>query len=134
MFAEIDPVLARDRGIEDGGWMTIMTARGGDRGAGRKVTDRIRPLKVDRRLVHQVALPWHWGYAPPHTGDSTNDLGVISGDPNTSIQESKAFTCDVRAGRRSRASTAGLAGAPPGRHIRPRRGRRAGRGPEGAAE
>ena len=27
MFAEIDPVLARERGIEDGGWMTISTAR-----------------------------------------------------------------------------------------------------------
>ena len=27
MFAEIDPVLAADRGIEDGGWMTIVTER-----------------------------------------------------------------------------------------------------------
>ena len=42
-------------------------------------------------------------------GDSTNDLGALSGDPNTSIQESKAFTCDVRAGRRDRSSTAKLA-------------------------
>ena len=110
MFAEIDPALAADRGIEDGGWMTIITERA-EIEARARVTDRIRPLKVDGRLVHQVALPWHWGFSSPHPGDSTNDLGVISGDPNVSIQEDKAFTCDVRAGRRRQATTARLAGA-----------------------
>jgi formate dehydrogenase major subunit len=118
MFAELDPVLARDRGIEDGGWMTIMTERA-EIEARARVTDRIRPLKVDGRIVHQIALPWHWGYHPPHPGDSTNDLGVISGDPNVSIQESKAFTCDVRAGRRSRATTARLAGQAAGERVGP---------------
>ena len=43
-------------------------------------------------------------------GDATNDLGVLSGDPNVSIQEDKAFSCDVRAGRRERETTAKLAG------------------------
>jgi formate dehydrogenase major subunit len=62
-------------------------------------------------MIHQVGLPYHWGYGGPDHGDSANDLGVISGDPNVSIQESKAFTCDVRAGRRGRATTARLAGA-----------------------
>ncbi len=33
MFAEIGPGLAAERGIEDGGWMTIVTARARDRGA-----------------------------------------------------------------------------------------------------
>jgi formate dehydrogenase major subunit len=65
---------------------------------------------VDGRRIHQVALPWHWGYHPPYPGDSTNDLGVLSGDPNVMIQESKAFTCDVRAGRRSGPTTARLKG------------------------
>ena len=51
------------------------------------------------------ALPWHWGYAGAGPGDITNDLGGISGEPNVSIQESKAFTCDVRAGRRTQPST-----------------------------
>jgi formate dehydrogenase major subunit len=110
MFAEIDPELAADRGIEDGGWMTIATERG-EIEARAKVTARIRPLRVEGRRVHQVALPWHWGYSDPFPGDSTNDLGVLSGDPNVSIQESKAFTCDVRAGRRRRPSTSRLAGA-----------------------
>ncbi len=101
MFAEIDPQLAADRGIEDGGWMTIISERA-EIEARARVTERIRPLRVDGRVIHQVALPWHWGYAGALRGDSTNDLGVISGDPNVSIQESKAFTCNVRAGRRTR--------------------------------
>jgi formate dehydrogenase major subunit len=83
------------------------------------VTERIRPLRIDGRTVHQVALPWHWGYAGPQTGDTTNDLGAISGDPNVSIQESKAFTCDVRAGRRSRPSTSRLAGVRGGPPVEP---------------
>jgi formate dehydrogenase major subunit len=112
MFAEIDPVLARDRGIEDGGWMTIVTERA-EIEARARVTKRIRPLRVDGRPVHQVALPWHWGYGTPVTGDATNDLGALSGDPNVFIQESKAFTCDVRAGRRSRPSTERLRDAAP---------------------
>ena len=47
MFAEIDPQLAADRGIEDGGWMTILTARA-EIEARAKVTDRIRPLQGGR--------------------------------------------------------------------------------------
>ncbi len=115
MFAEIDPVLARERGIEDGGWMTIVSPRA-EIEAVAKVTQRMRPLRIDGRVVHQVALPWHWGHGGPQPGDSANDLITLSGDPNTSIQESKAFVCDVRAGRRSRGS-ARLAGVhdPPSR-------------------
>jgi formate dehydrogenase major subunit len=112
MFAEIDPQLAADRGIADGGWMTILTERA-EIEARARVTDRIRPLRVDGRLIHQVAMPWHWGYSGPNRGDSTNDLIVLSGDPNVSIQECKAFTCDVRAGRRQRLSTERLAGTTP---------------------
>ena len=110
MFAEIDPELARARGIEDGGWMVISTERG-EIEARARVTDRMRPLKIDGKRVHQIALPWHWGYGGDVRGDSTNDLGVLSGDPNVLIQESKAFSCDVRAGRRSGQSTERLAGA-----------------------
>jgi formate dehydrogenase major subunit len=110
MFAEIDPRLAADRGIEDGGWMTIMTPRA-EIEARALVTARLRPLRVDGRMIHQVGLPWHWGYDGGQKGDIVNDLGVLSGDPNVSIQESKAFTCNVRAGRRRRSSTVRLAGA-----------------------
>ncbi len=119
MFAEIDPQLAADRGIEDGGWMTIFTERA-EIEARAKVTRRIRPLRVDGRAIHQIALPWHWGYSGLSRGDSANDLVALTGDPNVSIHEAKAFTCDVRAGRRYGASTARLAGvALAGHHVRP---------------
>jgi formate dehydrogenase major subunit len=109
MFAELDPVLAADRGIEDGGWMIIETERA-EIEARARVTERMRPLKIDGRQIHQIALPWHWGFAGGAPGDSTNDLGVLGADPNVSIQESKAFTCNVRAGRRRGETTAKLAG------------------------
>jgi formate dehydrogenase major subunit len=112
MFAEIDPVLARARGIEDGGWMTIVTERA-EIEARAKVTDRMRPLRIDGKLTHQIGLPWHWGYSTDYPGDSANDLGALSGEPNVSIQESKAFTCNVRAGRRLRPTTERLKGVAP---------------------
>jgi formate dehydrogenase major subunit len=114
MFAEIDPVLAARHGIEDGGWMVIETERAAIE-AKAKVTERIRPLRMGGgRVIHQVALPWHWGFSTTGhggvTGDATNDLGALTGEPNVSIQESKAFTCNVRAGRREQPTTVRLAG------------------------
>jgi formate dehydrogenase major subunit len=117
MFAEIGTGLARLRGIRDGDWCTIMTPRAKIE-ARAMVSDRMKPLHLGGgRTLHQVALPWHWGYTGPDRGDATNDLGALSGDPNTSIQESKAFVCDVRAGRRHEQPTEPLKGvheAPPG--------------------
>jgi formate dehydrogenase major subunit len=66
------------------------------------VTDRLRPLRVEGRTVHQVWLPYHWGSGGLVTGDSANDLFGISLDPNVLIQETKVGTCDVRPGRRPR--------------------------------
>jgi formate dehydrogenase major subunit len=113
MFAEIDPVLAAAEGIEDGDWMVVETARGQIE-AIAKVTNRMRPLRLGERVVHQVCLPWHWGTYTTNeqgvTGDSVNDLVAISGDPNVTIQESKAFRCKVRAGRREGETTQKLAG------------------------
>jgi formate dehydrogenase major subunit len=114
MFAEIDPLLAEQRGIKDGEWMVISTARA-DIEARAKVTTRVRPLQVAGRTVHQVCLPWHWGTFTTNrqgvTGDSVNDLVALSGDPNVTIHESKAFRCDVRAGRRTEETTQKLADA-----------------------
>jgi formate dehydrogenase major subunit len=90
-----------------------------------KVTNRVRPLQVGGRTVHQVCLPWHWGTFKTNpqgvTGDSVNDLVAISGDPNVTIHESKAFRCDVRAGRRAEETTERLAGAGEGHDPEPER-------------
>jgi formate dehydrogenase major subunit len=113
MFAEIDPVLAAARGIEDGGWLVVMTERG-EIEARAKVTERMRPLLIAGRTLHQVALPWHWGYGGASTGDSANDILHLSGDPNTNIETTKALTCDVRAGRRSSPATSRMGSVPHG--------------------
>ena len=68
------------------------------------VTDRMTPLKVQGRLVHQVGLPYHWGGRGLSKGDSANDLFHLALDPNVHIQEVKAATCDIRPGRRPRGS------------------------------
>jgi formate dehydrogenase major subunit len=93
-FCEISPELAAERHIEHGGWVTITTARGAIR-ARAMVTRRLRPLLVENRTVHQVGLPWHWGYRGLVTGDVANDLTAISEDPNSRIMESKALLCNI---------------------------------------
>jgi formate dehydrogenase major subunit len=101
MFCEVSPELAAERGLEHGGWATIVTARAAIE-ARVLVTDRVRPLRVQGRTVHQVGLPYHWGNRGLVTGDAANDLLSIVLDPNVQIQESKAATCDIRPGRRPR--------------------------------
>ena len=113
MFAEIDPVLAAQRGIEDGGWLVLSTERG-EIEARAKVTERMRPLRIADRVIHQVAVPWHWGYNGISLGDSANDILHLSGDPNVNIETTKALTCDVRAGRRSTVGTSRVTLAPRG--------------------
>ncbi len=99
MFVEVSPDLAREQGLEHAGWATIITARSAIE-ARVLVTDRLRPLRVEGRTVHQVWLPYHWGSGGLVSGDSANDLFGITLDPNVLIQESKVGTCDVRPGRR----------------------------------
>jgi len=101
MFVEVSPALARERGLEHMGWCHVVTSRSAVEGR-VLVTERLRPLRVEGRVVHQVWLPFHWGSGGMVSGDSANDLLGISLDPNVLIQESKVGTCDVRAGRRPR--------------------------------
>jgi len=70
------------------------------------VTSRIQPLVVDGKTVHQVGLPYHWGYRGLVRGDSANDLLPISEEPNVRIMESKGLLCNVLAGRRAQGKQA----------------------------
>ena len=99
MFVEVSPELAAERRLQHLGWATVATARSAIE-ARVLVTDRMVPLRVDNRVVHQVWLPYHWGQGGLTAGDSANDLLSINLDPNVLIQESKVGTCDVRPGRR----------------------------------
>jgi formate dehydrogenase major subunit len=102
LFCEVSPGLAADRGLANGGWATIITARAAIE-ARVLVTPRVRPLRLaDGSLIHQVGLPYHWGTTGLVTGDTVNDLLPFAVDPNVLIQESKVATCQVVAGRRPR--------------------------------
>jgi formate dehydrogenase major subunit len=102
-FCEISPRLARERGLEHGGWATITTARSAIE-ARVMVTDRIRPIRINGQVRHQVGLPYHWGSRGLTTGGAANDLTHLALDPNVHIQEVKALTCDIRPGRRPKGS------------------------------
>jgi formate dehydrogenase major subunit len=101
MFCEVSPELAAERGLEHGGWATVVSSRTAIE-ARVLVTDRIPPLRVQGRVLHQVGLPYHWGTKGLSTGDSANDLYALALDPNVHIQEDKAATCDIIPGRRPR--------------------------------
>lgn len=98
MFVEISPELAKERGIEHSGWMVVWNRRGAIE-ARAMVTPRIRPLRVRGATLHQVGIPFHWGFAAETPGSIANDLTSIVTDPNVSMHEAKAFTVNVRAGR-----------------------------------
>jgi formate dehydrogenase major subunit len=98
MFIELSPELAAEKGIENGGWMVAWNTRGAIESRAL-VTHRIQPLHVNGRTLHQIGLPFHWGFAGETVGAIANDLTAVSADPNVSMHEAKAFTVDVRAGR-----------------------------------
>jgi formate dehydrogenase major subunit len=98
LFAELSPELAAERKIKHGEWMIINTPRG-EIQARAMVTRRMRPLRISGHMVHQIGLPFHWGFQGKSTGSITNDLAHMVLEPNVSIEEAKAFTCNVRPGR-----------------------------------
>ncbi len=98
MFIEISPELAAEHGIVNGGWMVAETIRSGIE-ARALVTRRQRPMHIDGRTIHQIGIPFQWGFAGETVGSMANDLTSMVADPNVSMHEAKVFSCRVRAGR-----------------------------------
>lgn len=103
MFCEVSPELAADRGLENGGWATIISPRSAIE-ARVLVTERLTTLRSGGKVIHQVGLPYHWGVGGDAVveGDAVNDLLGIALDPNVQIQESKVGSCEIVPGRRPR--------------------------------
>ena len=97
MFVEMSNELAKERGIKNGEKVTVSSARG-SLWAVAVVTDRFKPFKVMNTTIHQVGIPWHFGWQFPvdgSGGESANLLTPTIGDPNTMIPESKAFMVNI---------------------------------------
>jgi formate dehydrogenase major subunit len=95
MFVEMSPQLAAERGIANGEHVIVESARGAIE-AVAVVTPRFQPFIVQEQVVHEIGMPYHWGYTGLVTGGSANDLTPPVGDANTMIPETKAFLCNVR--------------------------------------
>ncbi len=95
LFVEMSEELAKMRGITNGEMVKVSSVRG-EVEAVAVVTTRFRPFKMGDTVIHQVGLPWCFGWVTPKDGgDSANLLTPSVGDPNTMIPETKAFMVNV---------------------------------------
>jgi len=94
LFCEISPELAAEKGIQNTDTVTIKTARGQIK-ARALVTRRMRPFNINGKTIHEVGVPWHWGWQGVAEGDVTNNLSALVADPNVTIHEGKVFTCNI---------------------------------------
>jgi formate dehydrogenase major subunit len=109
MFVEMSVELAKLRGIKNGEHVIVKSARG-EVDCVAIVTERFKPFTIAGQTVHQVGIPWHFGWVTTAmrkyvhgdkkpevftSGDSANLVTPFIGDPNTMIPESKAFMVNV---------------------------------------
>jgi formate dehydrogenase-N alpha subunit len=97
LFLELSVELAAEKGIKNGDKVKVKSGRG-EVTAIAAVTTRFKPFKVMGSTVHQVGLPWCFGWQYPEDGsggDSANLLTPTIGDANTMIPETKAFMVGI---------------------------------------
>ena len=95
LYVEMSPELAGEKGIANGDGVIVESVRGRVE-AIAMVTVRMRPFKVQGRTVHQIGMPFCFGWTTPKCGDSTNRLTPSVADPNTTIYELKACMVNVK--------------------------------------
>ena len=109
MFVEMSKELAGIKGVKNGEHVVVKSVRG-EVEAVAIVTARFKPFKINGSIVHQVGIPWHYGWVTTAmrkyvhgdkkpeiftSGDSANLVTPYIGDANTMIPESKAFMVNV---------------------------------------
>jgi formate dehydrogenase major subunit len=96
VFCEMSMELGKLREIKNGDRVLVETHRG-KLEAVAIVTSRLKPFNIAGQTIHQIGVPWHYGWLQPKDGgESANLLTPTIGDPNTMIPESKAFMANVR--------------------------------------
>ena len=94
-FVEVGEVLAKEKGIEQGGWVKVSSKRG-EVICKAYVTKRIKPLIVDGKPTHVIGVPLHWGFTgQARKGYGANTLTPSVGDANTQTPEFKAFLVNI---------------------------------------
>jgi formate dehydrogenase major subunit len=94
LYVEMSPELAAEKGIKNGDGVVVQSMRGRVE-AIAMVTVRMRPLIVQGRLIHEIGMPFCFGWTTPGCGDGVNRLTPAVGDPNTTIPEFKACCVNV---------------------------------------
>jgi formate dehydrogenase major subunit len=94
-FIEIGEALAKEKGIEQAGWVRLSSKRG-VMVCKAWVTKRIRPLMIDGKPTHVIGVPIHWGFTgQARKGYGANTLTPSVGDANTQTPEFKAFLVNI---------------------------------------
>jgi formate dehydrogenase major subunit len=95
-YVEIGDKLAAEKGIKNGERIKISSIRGELTGVAM-VTKRFKPFTIEGKTVHQVGLPFNYGWLFPKDtkDDSANLLTPTVGDANTFCPEYKAFMVNV---------------------------------------
>jgi formate dehydrogenase major subunit len=94
-FIEIGEVLAKEKGIAQGGWVKVSSKRG-EVICKAYVTKRIKPMTVDGKATHVIGVPLHWGFTgQARKGYGANTLTPSVGDANTQTPEFKAFLVNI---------------------------------------
>lgn len=112
-WIELNSVDANAKGIRDGDYINVITARGdsltsqtgrtiqagplsaGTWTKGFKARVGVGTLANQRVAPGTVAIPWHWGDRGLGVGARANDLCIDSWDANTRIPEYKACLCRI---------------------------------------
>ena len=96
LYVEIGDKLAKEIGIKNGERIKVSSIRG-EAPCIAMVTKRFKPFLVEGKTVHQVGMPFNYGWLfPKDSGsDSTNMLTPTVGDANTFCPEYKAFMVNV---------------------------------------
>jgi formate dehydrogenase major subunit len=94
-YVEIGYKLAKELGIKNGSRVKVSSIRGVVECVAM-VTRRFQPFRVEGKDIHQVGLPFNYGWLfPKGCGDTVNLLTPTVGDANTFCPEYKAFMVNV---------------------------------------
>jgi formate dehydrogenase major subunit len=96
VFVEMSEELGALKGIKNGERVKVTSSRGSLE-CTAVVTKRFKPMNIAGTVVHQVGMPYNYGWRWPASGkeESANLLTPSAGDPNTRIPETKAFMVNV---------------------------------------